>query len=64
MTILSNILNILITILVFFTIILIHEMGHFLTAKAFGIKIYEFSIGMGPRIFSKTTKVCLDYILC
>ena len=55
-TILSNILNVLITILVFFTIILIHEMGHFLTAKAFGMKIYEFSIGMGPRIFSKTTK--------
>ena len=56
MTILSNILNILITILVFFVIILIHEMGHFLTAKAFGMKIYEFSIGMGPRLFSKTTK--------
>ncbi|MBR5089733.1 MAG: site-2 protease family protein [Ruminiclostridium sp.] len=56
MTLLSNITNVLITILVFFTIILIHEMGHFLTAKAFGMKIYEFSIGMGPRLFSKRTK--------
>ena len=56
MTLLSNIVNVLITILVFFAIILIHEMGHFLTAKAFGMKIYEFSIGMGPRLFSKTTK--------
>lgn len=56
MTLLSNITNVLITILVFFTIILIHEIGHFLTAKSFGMKIYEFSIGMGPRIFSKKTK--------
>ncbi|MBP3858157.1 MAG: site-2 protease family protein [Ruminiclostridium sp.] len=56
MTILSNITNVLITILVFFAIILIHEMGHFLTAKAFKMRIYEFSIGMGPRLFSKTTK--------
>lgn len=57
--ILSNILNIVITVLVFFAIILIHEMGHFLTAKAFGMKIYEFSIGMGPRLFSKRTKTTL-----
>ncbi len=56
MTVLSNILNIVITLLIFFVIILIHEMGHFLTAKAFRMKIYEFSIGMGPRLFSKTTK--------
>ncbi len=57
MTLLSNIVNILIVIVVFFTIILIHEMGHFLTAKAFRMKIYEFSIGMGPKLFSKTTKI-------
>lgn len=56
MTILSNILNVVITLLVFFAIILIHECGHFFTAKMFGMKIYEFSIGMGPRLFSKTTK--------
>ncbi len=55
-TVLSNILNVLITILVFFGIILIHEFGHFFTARLFGMKIYEFSIGMGPKIFSRTTK--------
>lgn len=56
MAIISNILNVLITILVFFSIIIIHEFGHFFTAKMFGMKIYEFSIGMGPRLFSKKTK--------
>lgn len=33
------------------TIVFIHELGHFLFAKKAGIYIYEFSIGMGPRIF-------------
>lgn len=37
-------------------IVLVHELGHFLWAKKFGVYIYEFSIGMGPVIFSKTGK--------
>ena len=49
-------MDILITILVFFGIIIIHELGHFMTAKMFGMKIYEFSVGMGPRLFSVKTK--------
>ncbi|MDF2513571.1 MAG: rseP, partial [Herbinix sp.] len=39
-------------ILVFSIIILIHELGHFLIAKKNGIKVIEFSFGMGPRIIS------------
>ncbi len=31
---------------------LIHELGHFLVAKAFGVPINEFAIGMGPSLFS------------
>lgn len=31
--------------------IMIHEFGHFLFAKKAGIYVYEFSLGMGPRIF-------------
>ena len=37
-------------------IILIHEFGHFIFAKKAGIYVYEFSIGMGPRIFKWTRK--------
>ena len=37
-------------ILVLGVIILIHEFGHFIFAKKAGIYVYEFSIGMGPRI--------------
>ena len=43
---------ILIAILMFGSLIFIHELGHFLTARLFGVKIYEFAIGMGPKIFS------------
>lgn len=32
--------------------IMIHEFGHFLLAKTNGVYIYEFSLGMGPKIFS------------
>jgi len=31
--------------------IFLHELGHFLTARLFGVAVNEFSIGMGPRLF-------------
>ncbi|MFN2590939.1 MAG: RIP metalloprotease [Actinomycetota bacterium] len=34
------------------TLVLIHEAGHFFTAKAFGIKVREFFVGFGPRLWS------------
>lgn len=41
------------SILVFLSMILIHELGHFLVAIKSGIQVNEFSIGMGPKIFQK-----------
>src|SRR3989344_3259046 len=47
----------LITILAFFLIlsilVLVHELGHFLVAKKFGIKVEEFGFGFPPRVFGK-----------
>lgn len=37
-------------------IVSIHEFGHFLTAKLFGVYVHEFSIGMGQQLFSKQGK--------
>jgi len=45
-------LNILAAVFVFGAVILIHEFGHYLLAKANGIGVVEFSIGMGPRLAS------------
>ncbi len=39
-------------IVVFGLVIFIHELGHFMTAKAFNVKVNEFALGMGPKIFS------------
>ncbi len=43
---------ILITIIGFGIMVLLHELGHFITAKQFGVLVHEFAIGMGPKIFS------------
>ncbi len=42
-------------LLVFGFLIFIHEFGHFICARIFGVTIKEFSIGMGPKVFSKTS---------
>jgi len=34
----------------------LHELGHFLVARACGVEIIEFSLGFGPRIFSVSGK--------
>lgn len=44
---------ILIAIIGLSVLILIHELGHFLTAKFFGVKVEEFGIGFPPRLLSK-----------
>ncbi len=46
----------LIILLVFGVLIFIHELGHFLTARACGVTVNEFAIGMGPTVFSWTSK--------
>lgn len=48
-----TILTILAAILGFGIIVMIHEAGHFFVAKKCGIRVLEFSIGMGPALFSK-----------
>ena len=44
---------IVIAIIMFGVLIAIHEFGHFATAKACGVRVDEFSIGMGPAIIKK-----------
>ena len=49
--IITTIALIVIGILIFELIIFIHEFGHFITAKKFGVQVNEFAIGMGPKLF-------------
>ena len=53
------VITILLTILIFGIIIFIHEFGHFITARMTGVKVNEFSLGMGPAILKKQGKKTL-----
>lgn len=48
-----TIIYILIAVLMFGLLIAVHELGHFIAAKGLGVKVNEFAIGMGPRIFHR-----------
>ncbi len=45
--------TILIFLIVLGVLIFVHELGHFLVARAFGIRVDEFALGFGPKIVSK-----------
>ena len=45
-------MRILLALIVFSVIVLFHEFGHFLLAKLNHVVVVEFSLGMGPRLFS------------
>ena len=51
-----TIVYILAAILIFGVLIAVHELGHFLAAKLCGVRVNEFSIGMGPLIWHKETE--------
>lgn len=46
-------MGIVIALIIFGMIVMVHEFGHFICAKLSGIKVLEFSIGMGPQLLHK-----------
>lgn len=56
-----SIITLLLFIFILSLIVLVHELGHFFWAKKFGVHIYEFSIGMGPAIYTKKGKDNINY---
>lgn len=62
----STLLYLLLTLLLLSIMVIIHELGHFLFAKLFHVTVLEFSVGMGPAIFTtknrKTKKAKTDGI--
>lgn len=48
-------------LLVLTFIITIHELGHFLVARAFGVKVDRFAVGFGKAIFSRTDKHGIEW---
>lgn len=52
----SSVLLVVLAVVLFGFLIAIHEFGHFITAKMSGVKVNEFSIGMGPKLWGKQGK--------
>lgn len=53
------IVYIIAALLVFGVLIAVHELGHFLAAKACGVRVNEFAIGMGPALWkSRRARRC------
>src|SRR6188768_2072462 len=47
------------------SLIFVHELGHFLFAKAFGVKVLTFSLGFGPKILrlrGRETEYCISLL--
>ena len=57
-------MSILFAILLFSFLVFIHELGHFVCAKMFGIQVNEFALFMGPAIFKKQVGETLYSIRC
>ena len=60
-----SIVSIILALLIFSLIVIFHELGHFLLAKRGGIRVNEFSLGMGPTLLSKQigeTRYCLKLL--
>lgn len=49
-------LYVILAIGIFSALIMIHEFGHYLTARLCGVTVREFALGMGPQIFSRVSK--------
>lgn len=52
----SVVLSIFIMLLILTVLVVVHEWGHYISARIFGVKINEFSLFMGPKIFSRVGK--------
>ncbi|MBE6752907.1 MAG: RIP metalloprotease RseP [Ruminococcaceae bacterium] len=52
-SLMTTILIVVVSVILFVLVIMIHEFGHFLFAKLFGVKVNEFAIGMGPKLLKK-----------
>lgn len=44
-------------------LIAIHEWGHFIAAKAVGVRVYEFALGMGPKVLTYMRRNGTDYTI-
>lgn len=58
-------MNLLYFVILVSSLIFVHELGHFLFAKAFGVKVLTFSLGFGPKVLKlrgRETEYCVSLL--
>src|SRR3984957_20624751 len=58
-----KIMSLIIFIFILSILILVHEWGHFITARKCGVKVEQFALGFGPKLFGWTNDGC-EFCLC
>ncbi|MFA4888278.1 MAG: RIP metalloprotease RseP [Candidatus Omnitrophota bacterium] len=58
----TRIMEILVTVLILSVLIVAHEFGHFIMARKVGVRVEKFSLGFGPKLFSRKVRDT-EYIL-
>lgn len=56
-------ITVIFAILAVFVVIVLHETGHFLVAKSFGVRVLRFSIGFGKPLWSHISRAGTEYVL-
>lgn len=52
----NTIITVIVTLLIFGALIALHELGHYIAARCFGVGIREYAIGMGPVVYQRKGK--------
>ncbi len=58
-----NLLSLIYFLIVLGILVLVHEFGHFITAKKLGVRVERFAIGFGPKLWS-IKKGETEYLIC
>lgn len=56
-------MSLVIFVIVLSVLIIVHEFGHFLTARSLGVKVERFSVGFGPKLWSKVHRGT-EFMVC
>ena len=56
-------MSFLVFILILSIVVVVHEWGHFITARLCGVKVEQFALGFGPKLYS-VVRQGTEYCLC
>lgn len=59
----SIVISVIGAIFAIFSVVIIHEFGHFIVARLMGVRVLKFSIGFGKALWSRTSKTGTEFVI-